>query len=404
MLVAATGVGSGDLVNASLAGSKLGLVVIWAALAGGLLKWLLNEGLARWQLATGTTLLEGWVERLGAWIQWVFLAYLLIWSFGVGGAMVSGCGIAGAALLPLGDERTSKIIWGIVHSLVGLVLVRVGGYRLFERVMGVCIALMFVTVMATAVLIRPDWSGVLAGTLVPRIPPGGTRYVLSVLGGVGGTVTLLSYGYWIREAGRRGEAGMRPCRIDLAAGYLMTSLFGMAMVIIGSRVDLEGGGDGLALSLAQQLEAAVGPVGRWVFLLGFWGAVFSSLLGVWQSVPYLFADFLLLRRRLPAEERAQIDLTKTRAYRGYMVALAVVPLVLLWQNLADVQLAYGVSGAMFMPLLALTLLLLNNRTAWVGERFRNGWIINAGLIVTLVFFAYTGFDEARVAVVKWMTQ
>jgi hypothetical protein len=26
----------------------------------GLLKWTLNEGIARWQLATGTSLLAGW--------------------------------------------------------------------------------------------------------------------------------------------------------------------------------------------------------------------------------------------------------------------------------------------------------------------------------------------------------
>jgi hypothetical protein len=43
-----------------------------------------------------------------------------------------------------------------------------------------------------------------------------------------------------------------------------------------------------------------------VFLLGFWGAVFSSVLGVWQSAPYLFADFVALRHRaqtqLPSPE------------------------------------------------------------------------------------------------------
>ena len=65
ILVAATGVGAGDLVTASLAGSEVGLVLLWAAVLGALLKWALNEGLARWQMATGTTLLQGWVQKLG---------------------------------------------------------------------------------------------------------------------------------------------------------------------------------------------------------------------------------------------------------------------------------------------------------------------------------------------------
>ncbi|MCG8606498.1 Nramp family divalent metal transporter, partial [bacterium] len=57
--IAATGVGAGDMVAAAVSGARYGFAVIWAAAAGALLKFVLNEGLARWQLATGTTLLEG---------------------------------------------------------------------------------------------------------------------------------------------------------------------------------------------------------------------------------------------------------------------------------------------------------------------------------------------------------
>jgi len=242
ILVAATGVGAGDLLTASLAGSRHGLTLLWAAWVGAVLKWFLNEGIARWQMATGTTVLEGWVDRLGRWVRWVFLAYLLVWTVFTAGALMNACGVAGTGLLPLGDDpRTSKIVWGAVHSLVGLVLVRMGGFRLFERMMSACIGLMFVTVVATAVLTRPDWGEVGRSLVTPRIPEGGLGYLLGVLGGVGGTVTLLSYGYWAREIGRRGAAGLRACRIDLAIGYVMTALFGMAMIIIGSRLALDRG-------------------------------------------------------------------------------------------------------------------------------------------------------------------
>ena len=50
------------------------------AVVGALLKFVLNEGLARWQLSTGTTLLEGWARYLGRWVQYLFLAYLIVWS------------------------------------------------------------------------------------------------------------------------------------------------------------------------------------------------------------------------------------------------------------------------------------------------------------------------------------
>jgi hypothetical protein len=80
MLVAATGVGAGDLLTDSLGGSKVGVSILWAAILGSVLKTFLNEGVARWQLATGITLLKGWA-RLGAWLRYLFFIYLLGWSF-----------------------------------------------------------------------------------------------------------------------------------------------------------------------------------------------------------------------------------------------------------------------------------------------------------------------------------
>jgi hypothetical protein len=39
--------------------------------------------------------------------------------------------------------------------------------------------------------------------------------------------------------------------------------------------------------------------------------------------------------------------------------------------------------------LAVTLLIMNNRRRWVGD-LRNGWIVNAVLIATLLVFSYLG--------------
>ena len=390
MLVAATGVGAGDLLTAGLAGSRHGVTLLWAAAAGALLKWFLNEGIARWQMATGTTLLEGWVARLGRWIRWVFLAYLLLWAVFTGGALVSACGVAGNGFLVLGgDPRVSKIVWGILHSAAGALIVWRGGFSWFQRIMGACVGVMVLTVTLTAVLLAPEWDAVLGGLVVPRVPAHGTAYTLGVLGGVGGTLTLLSYGYWIREQGRAGAAGVVACRVDLAAGYAVTALFGVSMIVIGSQVALQQGPN-VALDLAAQVGLALGPVGRWVFLVGFWGAVFSSLLGVWQSAPYLFADFARLSR---GGVRATDNLAATVPYRGFLAFIATVPLVLLWVSLERAQLLYAVFGALFMPLLALTLLLMNTRRGWVGERFRSGAVTNGALVVTLAVFAYIALRE-----------
>ena len=81
LLLAATGVGGGDLATGTFVGSLLGTAVLWAVVVGAFMKFVTTEGLARWQLVTGNTFLEGLVDKMGPAVSWVFLPYLLLFSF-----------------------------------------------------------------------------------------------------------------------------------------------------------------------------------------------------------------------------------------------------------------------------------------------------------------------------------
>jgi Mn2+/Fe2+ NRAMP family transporter len=412
ILVTATGVGAGDLATAAFAGNKLGTAVLWAVLLGAFLKFVLNEGLMRWQLATGETLLEGAVHHLGVMVPIVFLPYLLLWSFFVGSALMSACGVTMHAIWPIFDDPDrSKVVFGIAHGLLGLVLVLLGGFPLFERVMTVCIGFMFVCVLLTAILVCEDWGAVIQGMVVPRIPADvhgtltsavstdGLRWTIALMGGVGGTLTVLCYGYWMREKGRRSPGNIKTCRIDLGFAYLATAVFGLAMVIIGSTIQVEGKGARLVVNLADKLAEPLGDIGRWTFLIGAWGAVFSSLLGVWQAVPFIFTDFYTLIRSKeqtlntggPTDALKSID-ANNPVYRFYLFALTLIPMIGLLYSFKSIQLLYAIIGAMFMPMLALVLLLLNGRSEWVGE-LKNRWSTALVLLFVLIAFACASFFD-----------
>jgi len=396
LLVAATGVGAGDLATAAFTGAELGTAVLWAVLLGAAMKFVLNEGLTRWQLATGDTLLEGCITRMPRLLRHAFLAYFVAWSFLVAAALMSACGATFHAILPLfGDATTDKIVYGILHSAAGVAVALFGGFRLFERVMGACIAAMFLTVVVCAALLAPAAADLARGLVLPTIPDvnsGGLAWTVALMGGVGGTVTILCYGYWIREKGRLTADDLDICRIDLLSGYAMTAIFGIAMVILGSTVSVPGRGVGLIVALADRLGTELGPLGRWAFLLGAWGAVASSLLGVWQSVPYLFSDFWGLRRarKVPAERTVD---TRSLPYRAYLLALATVPVFGLVRSFVVMQKAYAITGALFLPMLAAALLALNGSARRIGERHRNRPWTNAVLVAILAFFLlFLAFD------------
>ncbi len=401
LLVAATGIGAGDLATASFTGSILGTAILWAAVLGAFLKYVITEGLARWQLATGDTLLEGLIRRIGRPVGWFFLPYLIVWTFFVASALMSACGVTFHALIPVFDDPVQgKVVFGVLSSLVGLGLVLVGGYELFEKVMSICIGVMFITVIVTAALLWPGTGQVLEGLFVPAIPDlsgQGLSWTVALMGGIGGTFTVLCYGYWIREEGRSGPGFLRTCRIDLATGYAVTALFGIAMVIIGSTVEIEGRGATLLIRLSEQLVEPLGPIGKWLFLIGAAGAVFSSLLGVWQAVPYLFADTwgLLNESREVAAGDAEampVD-TRSATYRGYLLALAIVPMAGLFWRFQEIQKLYAIVGATFIPFLAIALLILNGRSEWVGEQYRNRPVTVAVLLATLAFFLWIAWRK-----------
>ena len=386
-VVAATGVGAGDLIAAAVVGQKYGLVVLWAVLMGALLKCVLNEGVSRWQLATGTSLIEGWFTRLPRWVGGYFLGYLCLWSYLVAAALGAACGVAATALVP--GLGVSVGWWSALHAIAGYALVRWWGYARFEKLMKGLMAVMFVTVVVCAVMMLQEPGKLLRGLLWPTIPSGSAALLLGLMGGVGGSVTLLCYGYWIREKQWRGTAMHRRTWMDLASAYALTGFFGLAVVVIAAAAKpVDASGNALVLALAAQLEALLGPIGKWCFLVGFWCAVFTSLLGVWQGVPYLFADSLSAWAKRRGVIIADSDsLLQSRAYRWFLAYLAFPPLLLLWWHkpLAIVIL-YAIAGAFFMPFLASVLLVMNNRRDWVGA-LKNGHMLNLLLTLALLLFA-----------------
>lgn len=390
LLLAATGVGGGDLATASFVGGVLGTTVLWAVVVGAFMKFVVTEGLARWQLATGETLIEGVVRRLGPVVVWVFLPYFLLWAFFVGSAQMSANGVALHALIPVFDDaRDGKIVFGTLSSLAGLAIVLRGGYRWFDVAMKACIGVMFATVIMTAVALWPGTAAVATGILVPRIPrvdAEAITWTLALIGGIGGTLTVLCYGYWMREEGRTSAADLTTCRIDLAASYFMTAVFGIAMIIVGSSIRLEGEGTALLVALSDRLGEELGPIGRWLFLAGTIGTVFSSLLGVWQAAPYLFAECWRLGI---ARNGTPVD-TKARPYRLFLFVLALVPIIGLFASFREVQKLYTVIGAYIFPTLALVLIVFNSRSAWVGS-LKNRPLTVVVLGCVLAFFMWLAF-------------
>ncbi len=399
IVVAATGVGAGDLVSTLLAGSKFGYTLMWAAVIGCLVKISLAEATGRWHLATGRTIFEGW-RSLGPWTTVYFAVYVVIWGFVYGATAMSSSALPLVSLFPGGPGLKT---WAVITGLAGLAFVWFGRYAVVEKVMMVFVGVMFVVVVFVAVRVSPDLPAAFAG-LWPTLPDGSILYTLGLVGGVGGTITMAAYGYWVNAKGWTNPSWITMMRLDNRVAYLTTGIFVVAMLIIGAEllhagnVALAGGDQGL-LDLSGVLEKEFGGFTAKLFLIGFFAASFSSLVGVWHGVSLLFADFVdrvrATRREQTAAEggadtgvEAVVAGEKERSlpFRGYVLWLTFPPMALLFLDKPfGLVIAYGVLGAFFLPFLAGTLLWLLN-TRRTPKEWRSGPLSNVMLTIAGVLF------------------
>ncbi|MCZ2527516.1 Nramp family divalent metal transporter [Streptomyces sp. NPDC059506] len=402
IVVAATGVGAGDLVATLVAGSKFGHTLMWAAVVGCIVKISLAEAVGRWHLATGRTLFDGW-RSLGRWTTVYFAVYVVVWGFVYGATAMSSSALPLVALFP--DVLPLKG-WAVVSGLVGLVFVWFNRYAVFEKVMTVLIGVMFVVVVYVAVRVGPDVGASFSG-LVPVLPDGSLLYTLGIVGGVGGTITMAAYGYWVNAKGWTDAGWMKVMRLDNRVAYLTTGVFVVAMLVVGAEllhsanIALAEGDRGL-LDLNTVLEERFGAVTAKLFLVGFFATSFSSLIGVWHGVSLMFADFVerLRHERTGTADAPAVEVSAGRresspAFRAYLLWLTFPPIALLFLDKPfGLVIAYGVLGAFFMPFLALTLVWLLNSSRTPRE-WRNGALSNAMLAAAGLLFLVLCVQQVR---------
>lgn len=388
LVLAASGVGAGDLITSLNSGSSFGLTVAWAVLVGAFIKFIVTEAIGRWYLATGVTPLDGF-RSIGRWYMWFFFVFAIFIGFFYGGAIASASGLIVNAMAP------AVPAWGaaVAVQLVGTVFVWLGRYGFFEKIMAVFVGLMFVSIVGAAIAARPSFGTLLAGLTPSFGGTAGAFYVLGILGGVGGSISLLTYSRWASQHGWSGTARIRSMRLDLIIGYVMTAVFMVSMMVVGAAFTAGADGiqgvDGLT-AIVEPFEAQFGGVAKWLLMIGMFSAVFSSLIGGYNALSNVFTDILNVTRSKSTKTTAP---EKSAPFRIYLLWMAIPPLLLLpFGKPVVVVLAYAALGALFMPALIAGLLYLMNSKA-MPRAHRNKWFTNLGFVGALAIYAALGINE-----------
>lgn len=386
LLVAAAGIGAGDMII----GIQVGLDFQWAFVAAVLLatvlKYIITVGIAKFQIETGTSIIQFWNTKIPFWLRLIFILFFLIWSFMVGAALLSASGLAANSLLPF----LSKETWAVIHSLLAFLLIYLGKYQSIENLTKVLILLLFIILIPTALVLLfkaeiPD-KFVGAAYDTPTL-------IMSIIGGVGGSVTMLSYTYWLQEKNWDTKNSMPEVRFDLRFSYFITALFIFSLMIIASKLEMnaaELSGSTLIFALGEVIGNVLGSSLKLLFKICFWGVAFSSVITVWSGVPYLFQDFY--KGIVKSKDRGGISSVTSKQYRAFLLFISIAPLVLTFlQNTIKNVINYTLISSVFVVGISVTLLLLSGKKGKISNDIFSKFILALSVLVFASLLTWQAF-------------
>jgi len=408
IILAASIVGSGELIATTTLGAQVGYAALWIILLSCAVKPVVQAEMGRYTIASGETGLEGLNRvpgpRLGvSWLLWAWALMVLVSLVQVGG-MFGGVGQILNLLMP------AVPVWLWVIALLGLTqLLLLGGtYERIERFALVKVGFFtLLTVLAAVVLTRmPEvfsWERALSG-LRPQLPGSGLVTAVAVFGitGVGGT-ELFMYPYWCVEKGyarfvgrrddsqawlARARGWIRLMHVDIALSMVVYTIATVAFYLLGAGV-LHGlgrvpGGSDMIPALSQLYTQTLGHWALPLFYLGATVTLYGTIFAATAAHSRVYADFCRLLGRFARDDYA----TRVAYRRAFVVILTTFPaaLYLLFASPVKMVVAGGILQALLLPLAGFGTIYLHHRQ--LPAALRPSPLVTVGLwLATLVMAA-----------------
>ena len=391
LLVTAAFIGPGTLVTASRAGAGYGMTLLWAVLFSVAATGILQDMAARVGLVGRRGLAEAIRDSLTNRGVRVGALGLITGTILVGTAAFQTGNLLGAALgLNLLSGLPTAALALSVGGLAAGVLMT-GTYQTIQNMLVGLVGLMSLVFCAVAVLTTPDLGDLIAGILIPRIPPGSLLTVLALIG-----TTFVSYNLFLHastvlerwpEAGRNDE-NLRESRRDTVFAVALGGLITAAVVVASAPLLGQGADAANAAAVADQLVPLLGRTAPVFFGLGLFAAGLTSAITAPLAAAYAASGAL----GWPPDLRSG----RFRLLWGLVLATGVVCAVTLGGAPYQVILLAQAGNGIVLPLTLVLLLVVVNKTGIMGPH-RNSRLTNVlGAIVVLVISGLSLLQLARV--------
>jgi len=383
MILAASIVGSGELIATTTLGAEVGYAALWVILLSCALKPAIQAEIGRHSIATGATGLEGFNHVPGPrwkvnWIVWGWVLMIVMTRFQVG-AMYGGVAQALHQILP----AVPVTAWVIGLLALTLALLLGGGYERIEKLALVKVVLFTMLTVLCALLLtrRPEdfsWTELAEG-LKFQMPAGGLASAVAVFGITGvGASELFMYPYWCVEKGyarftgkreptpawrARALGWIRVMHVDILASMVIYTFATIAFYLLGAGILHKRGLVPNATEMIPRLSSmyteTLGPWAIYLFYPGAMVTLYGTIFAATAAESRVGADLCRLLGLFRADDYA----ARLRYRRRLVWVLTVVGagLFLIFKSPVTMVKVGGVAQALMLPVIAIGALYLRYR-------------------------------------------
>jgi manganese transport protein len=372
LIITAVIVGSGELIVTPKLGASAGFQLLWFIVLGCLLKVFVQIELGRHAVAHGTTTLAALDTLPGprlrvSWVLWLWLLMYVSLVFQVAG-MVGGL----ASIFSLGGLALPIPAIALLVGASCAVLLVFGRYRLVEAVSTLLVAAFTVTTVIAVVALQTTPYAVTAAQLADGFRfrlPDSFNTAFAAFGVIGvGAAELVYYPYWCLEKGyarrvgpndgslawkERARGWLRVMKFDASLSFVLYTTATLAFYVLGAAI-LHAKGlvvedRNMIVTLSHMYRETFGPWSFWVFLVGAFAVLYSTVFGATASNARLFADALAvfgLRRYETLEARVRVV-----RVASVLLPVAFTSVFLLFGNPVSLVFVGAVAQGLMLPFL-----------------------------------------------------
>ncbi len=373
IITAALVFGPGSLTLTSKLGALYQYQMIWVVVVSTILMLAFTSMGARIGIATQSSLLETFRQKWGNWAAWAtgLGIFLICASFQAGNSV--GAGIAFAE-----SFGTTAPPWIVGVVLVGIALLFFKSfYQILEKVMIIMVGIMLLSFLITLIVTRPNILKVLEG-LVPVVPDGSLIMVIAMVASSFSIAGAFYQSYLVQEKGWKKGQVHQVVRESFVGIIILGTISGMILISAGTVLFPQGIEVNTATDMGKALEPVYGSWANYLFMLGLFGASFSSLIGNATIGGTLFSDALSLGRNLNSRS-VKISIS------SIMIIGAAVAIVFGRLPLELIIFAQGVT-IFVVPFIGLGIFLIANDRELMGPLANSKWNNVLGVIGLIVLF------------------